>query len=391
MQNDLFSNPVDPHPKHFSFSVVKAVQPVGEIFLASIPWDIITKIAYFDVRRVIQEDRDIERYLGIQRPLDHGRVRKLEEYVNFFDASFPTAVIIAIDEKYALYDAERNMLTVSNVGQHETEPSTAISNLARVIDGQHRIAGLLKFKGNKFDVPVSIFVGADVADQAQIFSTVNLEQTKVHKNLVYDLYSLARSRSPQKTGHNIAVALDQDSNGPFFRRIKRLGGATVQGRFEPISQATFVESLLRYITPDARRDRDILLRGRTPPMASGDDVYKYPFRNLFIEGKDIKIGEEIDKFFRLVRERWPIAWEDSSREGLMLNRTNGFRALMRLYGFLFREHGIPGSSISTDFIRKYLQSVPLRDIDFNVENFIPGSSGEGRLYRVLTGAETLGD
>ena len=389
MQGDLFNNPIDPDPKRFSFPVVKAVQPVGEIFLASIPYDIITKIAYFDVRRVIQEDRDVERYLGIQRPLDSMRVKKLEEYVNFFDASFPTAIIIAIDEKYAVYNPESNTLTVSNVARYEDKPSTAISNLARVIDGQHRIAGLLKFRGDKFDVPVSIFVGADVADQAQIFSTVNLEQTKVHKNLVYDLYSLARSRSPQKTGHIIAVALDQDTDGPFYQRIKRLGGATVQGRFEPISQATFVESLLRYITADAKRDRDILLRGRTPAPAAGDDVFRYPFRNLFIEGKDLKIGEEIDKFFRIVRDRWPAAWKDTSREGLMLNRTNGFKALMRLYGFLFAEHGIPGTSISSDFIKNYLLSVPLKDRDFNIDNFVPGSSGEGRLYRVLTKMETV--
>jgi DGQHR domain-containing protein len=386
---DLLTGLADPDPKSFSFPVVKVTQPVGDIFLASVPWDVITKIAFFDVRRVIQDERDMERYLGIQRPLDPNRVRKLEEYVNFVDASFPTAIIIAVDDNYARYDESKHTLTVSNMKEGESEPSIAIHNLARVIDGQHRIAGLFKFRGQKFDVPVSIFVGADVSDQAHIFSTVNLEQTKVHKNLVYDLYSLSRSRSPQKTCHNIAVALDQDESGPFFQRIKRLGGATVQGRFEPISQATFVESLLKYITPDAKIDRDVLLRGKTLSKVMNDDILRYPFRNLFIDDHDIKIAEEIHRFFSIVRDRWPEAWADTRREGLMLNRTNGFRALMRLYGHLFREVGVPGTSLSGDYVRHYMKSVPLEDEDFNTDNFVPGSGGEGRLFRVLTGAEVL--
>lgn len=386
---DLFANPVDPDLRTFTFPVVRVIQPVGEIFLASIGWDVITKIAYFDVRRVIQEERDVERYLGIQRPLDPNRVKKLEDYVNYFDASFPTAIIIAISDKYAIYDEENGLLKLSNCLEGASEPSIAIHNLARVIDGQHRIAGLLKFRGKQFDVPVSIFVGADVSDQAQIFSTVNLEQTKVHKNLVYDLYSLAKSRSPQKTCHNIAVALDQDQEGPFYKRIKRLGGATVTGRFEPISQATFVESLLGYITPDAKKDRDILLRGKTPERASGVEIYRYPFRNLFLDEKDMKIAKEIDSYFSIVKSKWGEAWSDRERKGLMLNRTNGFRALMRLYGHLFREHGTPGTSLPPEFVRQYFDSVPLDNKDFNTDNFVPGSSGEGRLFRILSKQETL--
>lgn len=268
-------------------------------------------------------------------------------------------------------------------------PSIAINSIAKVIDGQHRIAGLYKFKGDSFDVPVSIFIGADIADQAHIFSTVNLEQTKVHKNLVYDLYSLARSRSPQKTCHSIAVVLDQDEKGPLYGRVKRLGGSSVHGRFEPISQATFVESLIRYITSDPKTDRDTILRGRTPVRARGDDIFKFPFRNQFIDEDDIAIAEEVFKLYSIVSQRWPVAWNDTRREGLMLNRTNGFRAIMRLYGFLFKEQGVEAKSISSNLIIQHVSNVPLDDSDFNTDNFAPGSSGEAKLYRILTLAETL--
>ncbi|NTF69434.1 DGQHR domain-containing protein [Rhizobium rhizogenes] len=389
--DDLFgNNPVDPDNTQYSFKAIKAEQPVGDVFLASIPYNVITKIAFFDVRRVIQTDRDVERYLGIQRPLEVNRVKKLEEYVNFFDASFPTAIIIAIDDQYGSFDEATGTITLRNYREGELKPSIAISNIARVIDGQHRIAGLFKFQGTKFDIPVSIFLGADVADQAHIFSTVNLEQTKVHKNLVYDLYSLAKSRSPQKTCHNVAVALDKDPNCALYERIKRLGGASIDGRFEPISQATFVESLMRYITADAKVDRDILLRGKSLfKLAKDQDIYRMPFRNLFIDGKDVQIAEEIYKLFNAVKNRWPDAWDDRRREGLMLNRTNGFRAVMRLYGFLFKENGIPGTALPQGYIEHYLTNLPLKDDDFSVENFVPGSGGEGRLFRVLTREETL--
>ncbi len=203
MENEL--DLVDPDPIRHEFTCIRASQPIGDIFIASIPFKTLVRISHFDVRRVLQEERDVERYLGIQRPLEDIRVRSLSEYVNYKDASFPTSVILAVHEEYATFNENANSMTVSNIRNGETKPSIPIGKLARVLDGQHRIAGLTAFNGATFDVPVTIFVGADISDQAHIFATVNLEQTKVNKSLAYDLFSLARTRSPQKTCHNIAL------------------------------------------------------------------------------------------------------------------------------------------------------------------------------------------
>ena len=232
---------------------LRVTQPIGDLFVASIAHDILCKISYFDVRRVLQEQRDVERYLGIQRPLNEKRVTELEKYVNFLDATFPSSVILAIDDEYAEFDQARNKLVLSNSKIGEDKPSIAIAELARVLDGQHRIAGLAKFRGTAFGLPVTIFIGSDIADQAYIFSTVNLEQTKVSKSLAYDLFELAKTRSPQKTCHNIAVALDRDDKSPFFQRIKRLGFATLDRKFETLTQATFVEGLIPLISSDPRK------------------------------------------------------------------------------------------------------------------------------------------
>lgn len=380
---------IDPDPQKITLSALRAKQPIGDLFIASMPYKDLIKISFFDVRRVIQDERDVERYLGIQRPLDTSRVKKLVEYVNFYDASFPTAVIVAVDEQYASFDEDTGKLTLRNYREHEAEPSIAMSNLARVIDGQHRIAGLMKFEGDHFDVPVTIFIGADISDQAHIFSTVNLEQTKVSKNLVYDLYSLARSRSPQKTAHNIAVALDKADNGPLGGRIKRLGGGAVGKDFEPISQATFVESLLKLTSKDPRSDRDLLLRGKSLGKAEGEDAWRFPFRNWFVDGHDLRIADALQTYFNAVRDVWPKAWEDDAKGGLILNRSNGFKALMRLYQFLYKLQKLQNASVGYEYAKSYLQKLNLKDEDFTLANFVPGSSGESRLFRVLSGQDQL--
>ncbi|WP_197022057.1 DGQHR domain-containing protein [Sulfitobacter sp. 20_GPM-1509m] len=375
-------NLVDPDPVTLKFECLKARQPIGDVFLASIPYDQLVKITYFDVRRVLQDDRDVERYLGIQRPLIRSRVDGLQKYVNFFDASFPTAIIIAVEERFADYDEKTKTISLSNVPRDESQPEIPIRNIARVLDGQHRIAGLRGFEGDEFDVPVTIFVGADIADQAHIFATVNLEQQKVNKSLTYDLYSLAKSRSPQKTCHNVAVVLDQDKNSPFYMRIKRLGVSTDGRKFEPISQATFVEALMAFVSAEPKVDRDKLLKGELLEKAAADEIWKRPFRNMFVEERDLKIVEVVFNYFSAVKERWPIAWANNDK-GNMLNRTNGFRAFMRAYQHVHKLHRTPTGVVPKPFMDEFMKKVPLEDRDFNTDNFKPGSAGEAALLSVL--------
>ncbi len=389
MQPELDLVVIDPDKIEYSFPCFKVTQPIGDMYVAAIPFKTLIRISYFDVRRVLQDERDVERYLGIQRPLIDKRVRALEDYVNYADASFPTSVILSVDQNYAEFNQKTGMMHVRNTLRGEKKPSTAISRIAKVLDGQHRIAGLSSFRGETFDLTVTIFVGADVADEATIFSTVNLEQTKVHKSLVYDLFSLARSRSPQKTCHNIAVALDRDEEGPLFQRMKRLGFATEGRVFEPITQATFVEALLPYLSENPKADRDLLLRGKSPSKVYGDELLKLPFRNLFIDGKDLDIAKILHNYFEAVSTRWPTAWNSRGR-GMMLNRTNGFRGLMRFLRYAYLDVGAPGDIATKDqFLNKVLARIQIEDEEFTTENFPPGSSGEAKLVRVLRRKEKV--
>lgn len=379
----------DPSKIEVSFPCLRARQPIGDIFVATIPYKKLAQITYFDVRRVLKQERDVERYLGIQRPLDDKRVKQLETYVNLIDASLPSSIIVAFEEDYVSYDSAAGIMTVRNFRIGEDRPSTTISRTGRVLDGQHRIAGLEEFTGSDFDLSMTIFIGADISDQAHIFATVNMEQTKVNKSLVYDLYELSRSRSPQKTCHNIVVALDRDPDSPFYRRIKRLGIATEDRVFEPVTQYTLVEGLMDYISADPKLDRDRLLRGRSLEKASGQELYKRPLRNIFVAGDDMKIIQIVYNYFSAVRRRWPQAWDEHG-QGFMLNRTNGVRALLKFFRFAYAKVAEPGDLVSADrFLEHVFQHIELKDSDFTTEKFVPGTSGQSRLTRVLRGKESL--
>lgn len=375
--------PTDPNRISKSVKALRVKQPIGEIYLAALDHELLQKITYFDVRRVLRDTRDVEAYLGIQRPLNESRVSDLQSYVNFVDATFPTSIILAIDDSECVtYDEKTSTLTLSNTRTGNDKPDINFSNLCRVIDGQHRIAGLEKFMGKTFEVMTAIFVGIDISDQAYIFATVNLEQTKVRKSLAFDLFELAKTRSPYKTCHNVAVALDRADGSPFFKRIKRLGTATPGRDEETITQSNFVDRLVPYISSDPKLDRDVLLRGRQLDLAEGNDSLRHCLRNLFIKGDDLAIAKLIRAYFEAVRLRWPKAWDDFG-QGAMLNKTNGFRALMGMFGRVYTHLAKPGDMVDAKRFLELFKRSTLKDSDFTVENFKPGTSGEAQLRNKL--------
>lgn len=374
--------PIDPDKVELPVKTLRARQPIGDLYVGAIDSSLLVRITDFDVRRVIEEERDVERYLGIQRPLDKKRVAQLDRYVNFVDATFPTACILAIDADYAGYDEERGLLLIRNFREGDDAPTRNIRHIARVLDGQHRIAGLRAFEGDVFEVPVVFFVGADMAEQANIFSTVNLEQNKVGRSLAYDLFALAKTRSPQRLVHEIAVAFDSDPASPFYKRIKRLGVAT-PGRYnETLAQSQFVEALLKLITPDAKVDRDILLRGKQIPRPNIEELERFIFRGMFVDGRDMEIAKSVDVFFRAVRDRWPEAW-GAFGKGFVLNKTSGFRALMRLLRLVYIDQCSANDVLKYEQAKDVLARSDIPDEQFNTEIYKPGSSGEGQLFRDL--------
>lgn len=383
--------------------VLKVRQKIGSFYIASVPAKTLCEISYSDIRRLAEEQRDVEKFLGIQRPISDKRIKELRQYVRGRDATFPSSVILAVDERCAVYDEDERGVGVLTLQPYDAqegsdETSIDVKHIAKVLDGQHRIAAFLdedknwsfQFDNEEFDINVAIFVGADVSEQANIFATVNLAQTKVNKSLVYDLTELSKSPSPQKTCHNVAVMLDAHKESPLYKRIKRLGVAT-KGRqvSEPLTQAAFVESLIKFVSADPVNDRQRLLEGRKLPREELMALKKFPFRNLFIDGKDVDIAEIIYNYFSAVSDKWPNSWKAVDQKGNLLPRSNSFKALMKY----LKDDVYPGLVVNQEFGRiptksefsKYFAHIDLQDSDFIVQNFVPGSGGQSTFLKMLRG------
>jgi len=362
---------------------IKVSQPLGDFYVTTISAQVLRQITFADVRQM--QEREMDTYLGIQREVSPKRVREIGEYVNTVDACFPTAVILAVEARCASYDDVNRTLTLhTSPSDGESAPRVKMLEIARVLDGQHRIEGLQFLRaGETFELNVSIFVDMDIESQAYLFSVVNLAQTKVNKSLAYDLFDYARARSPQKTAHNIAVALDRDPKSPFFQRIKRLGRAT-KGRFnETLTQATVVEALMPYVSPAPAKDRQVFLKGHKPKLIGADESRKLIFRNMFLAEEDLQIAEILYNYFSAVKKRWPTAW-DATGDGAMLTKTNGFKALMRLLRPAYLYCAKPGTVVTLQaFADIFARAQSIQDRDFNIDNFKPGSSGELGLFRRL--------
>jgi DGQHR domain-containing protein len=326
-------------------------------------------------------------YLGIQRKLNVGRIAEIKEYVGTIDACFPTSIVISVDAKCAaLIESELEgfkFLMVSDfVDNDSPQLSVPLDHVATIIDGQHRLKGIEEAKNADFELSVSIFIGADAATEASVFSIVNLAQTKVNKSLTYDLFDYAKSRSPEKTCHEIVVALDRLRESPFHNKIKRLGVAT-EGRFgETLSQATIVKGLLPYISKNPLSDRDAGKRYGFWEPALASEKNKRIFYEFFRIEEDVKILQNVINFFSAVAAQWPDAWKGTGK-GNIINRTNGFNGFVRFLRPAYLHFTMEPAVVSQKDFEGLFGKTSLKDRDFNPDQFLPGSSGSTKLYNIL--------
>ena len=374
-------------PKSVSVPALKLEQPVGNFFVCVMRATDLFDIAKFDIRK-ISESESIDDFLGIQREVSPKRLKELKQYITTTDATFPTAVIIAADERCCKFaptskDAATGTLTLSNYVDPNNNRNNDIlfRDIAKIIDGQHRIKAFEDGFSKEFNLNVAIFVGADIATQAEIFSTVNLAQTKVNSSLVYDLFSLARTRSPEKTAHEITILLDKRDDSPFRGMIKRLGVAT-NGRIgETLSQATIVRGILNHITNTVLIDREIGKRQTSWAFKSGDET-RFVFRYNFVKNQDEVIFLNILNYFKAVSERWPKSWQNTGL-GNILPRTNGYLAFMRFLRHVILKYTTSADLIPLSYFKSVLAKIDLDDESFTTKTYPPGTGGETKLYNTL--------
>jgi DGQHR domain-containing protein len=348
------------------FNAIEISQPIGKFYVGCMDYRDLLYIFHVDELRI--EKRDVEKYLGVERPLSEERVKEIKQYVNTIDAAFPTSIIISVSSQNATYNSDTKTMYIKRK-----------KGVAEVIDGQHRIAGLSAYRENNFQLNVTIFIDMDLEDQAMVFATINLEQTKVNRSIAYSLYEYTKSRSPQKTCHNIAKLLNSKEGSPFKDKIKILGRATPGISGETLTQATFVKLLLPLISYNPVRDKDDLKRGKKLKRALMEEEKKRIFINMFREEHDAEIARILWNYFSAVQIKWNKAWNDA-RAGNILNRTAGFTALMYFLPVAYGTWGEPGKIVIVEEFSSIFNRMTLKDKDFNPDKYVPGAKGERSLY-----------
>lgn len=357
-------------------------QPIGEFFVGTIPAKTLTEIAFTDLRHF----ESVTERKGLNRAINKERVKKISNYVRGVDATFPNTIIVAIDSDKIVRQTENELeITISE-------------NVAKIIDGQHRVRGLErafldeqtadendsdKKTVETFTLIISVFVDLAMEDQASIFSTINLNQAPVIRSLVYDLFEVDPHRSPQKTCHLIAKSVNSDATSPFFERIKLLGkNPELDGEIlyrAPLTQAAFINSLLSTITKDAEKDREALKTGKPLPSIERAENDGLVFRRYFEQEEDSTILRIMNNYFGAVKDVFPQDWKDINSP---LSKTVGYGALMRLLKYDLFNEGNRNDDFSRPFFAGYFGKA-IGKIDFTHSKYVLTSRTALEIYHDL--------
>lgn len=298
---------------------IRISQPIGDFYLGSMTaGEMISHVS------ILRRDMTPEARKNVQRKLNDSRCKEISEYVlSDPDATFPTSIIVSV---------YNDCVQISDDGTlvFEFEDS-----LGEVLDGQHRLEGLKMAAklGNQdhiysFELPVVFMPELDPDDKATVFSIINSKQTQVPSSLIYDLFGLQMSRSPQKTCHTIAQALNSKEGSPFYRGIKMLGTKNFSSEY--LTQGAFAKYLLKLISKSPDEDARLEKAGKSLAPDSA-----LPFRQFYIGKEDGVIAKILENYFLAISEVFPEEWSEQPKN-FLLRKTAGYSALITVLNEIWR-------------------------------------------------------
>lgn len=305
-------------------------QPIGTFYVGRMSANDV--IAISDVSR--REGSN-----GHQRQLKEKRAKEIALYCQDPDATFPTPIILSVNkDSFILEESPVPELSCFSFNEN--------TKIAEILDGQHRIEGITKSDNRDFDLPVVVMFNLKEEQKAYVFSTINGNQVKVDRSLIYDLFDLSESRSPYKTCHQIARVMNSEEDSPFYRRLKMLERKTLAS--ETISQSTFVTNLCELISSSPQEDAIQIKRGRA--LKLGKDSGKLVFRKYFIEDRDDVILRILTNYFSAVSAVFEKEWKDT--DNYILTKSVGFEGLISALRTL-----IPAGEKMGDLSEEYFKRV----------------------------------
>lgn len=318
---------------------IKVEQNLGEFYVTSIPASILLQICYTVETRILENKkqktilgRALDAITGTQRKAKESRIEEIRKYSETVDASFPNSIILGAnyDEEGKLIDVFDKKWFVEKINgncYYLTIPTE--EKLASIIDGQHRVFGFKNSKEIETPLVCSIFLDLPIPYHAQIFTTINMNQKRVDRNLAYNLFQFDMDEgdseywTPETLAVYYARVLANDDDSPLKGKL-RLGLSDTETKTS-ISMASVIDGILSLITTNPKKDRVEMHNlekdeGRSRTLLK-EITSNAPLRSWFIEYQDKTLFELILDYVKAVDE---IFW---SKDIEIFNKTLGIQAL----------------------------------------------------------------
>lgn len=339
---------------------IQIQQPIGTFYFSKINAKLLGEIVNVTPRSADPS--------AIQRDESKDRINEIAKYCSDPDATFPTPIIVSI------YDSAEVVINDDTI----TINDNAI--IGEVIDGQHRLKGILKSSlASSFELPLVLLFNLTEEEKAYIFSIINSKQTKVSMSLIYDLFALSRYRSPQKTSHEIARALNKSKESPFFNRLKMLGNKEEHQEYATLSQGTFVKHFIELLSKDPDED----LRKSKSNITLVDNP-ELPLRHYFINNEDEVILKIVLNLFNALKETFLELWENPTKN--ILWKSTGYVAIIKAFNDLYVLGDIK-NDLSKDFFllcfEKFKKRLAEQNLELTSKDFPSNAQQQIRLSKIL--------
>lgn len=141
-------------------------------YIASMPSETLGTTCFVETR----DEKPLE---GFQRRLDESRADLIADYIDRGKGSIPTAIILsAQDDAELKYNSKNKTISFQKT-----------TFAFKIIDGQHRVFGFTKAK-ESIRVPVVIYEGLSLQEEAKLFLDINTTQKPVSQALIISVKQL---------------------------------------------------------------------------------------------------------------------------------------------------------------------------------------------------------
>ncbi|TLS35303.1 DGQHR domain-containing protein [Pseudalkalibacillus caeni] len=307
---------------------------------------------------------------GYQRELDEKHIEKIKRnIINNDNTLLPTSIILSIDEKDVCKIEKPFVDLDCNFINLDLEESNLGNELFRIVDGQHRLAGLRaaydetnnpSFINFKLNVVILVIPNQQRSIEVNIFNDINSTQKKLKTDLIELVRAkyilLGETPIPIKDsgvvnyiGMNVANLLNEDEffkNGVWRNAIQLVGSVeATEGIIGVSAFKKAISPILRFFYNRSELKEYIKEMAQTDEKINIDRLNEFSF----------ELAQLIDKVWEEVEKKWGLCFKDSSQldkygyrysDGFYLQKTTGANAIMRIIMMILKDKEKDGSRIT---------------------------------------------